>query len=96
MISAILSTSPDTFDFTLVCSLYFGSLSITDNGCGMNPDEVSRMFKAFYSTKPEKGTGLGLATVEKIVTMYGGKIKVNSTPGTGAEIVLLFDSADKS
>ncbi len=71
-------------------------ISIADNGCGMKPDEVSLMFKAFYSTKPEKGTGLGLATVEKIVTMYGGQINVISKPGTGTKIVLIFDAADNS
>ena len=47
-------------------------LVITDSGVGMSSDQVSRCFELYYSTK-KGGTGLGLATVKRIVEMHGGR-----------------------
>jgi signal transduction histidine kinase len=59
-------------------------LTVEDNGVGM-PDEVrSRLFARFFSTKPGKGTGLGLMVVKKIVEEHGGSLNVESTPGEGS------------
>lgn len=58
---------------------------VVDNGCGMPPDVVERIFEPFYSTKEVgKGTGLGLATVWHAVSDMGGRIEVTSTLGTGS------------
>ena len=61
-------------------------LRFKDNGCGMDTETVSRIFDPFYTTKESgKGTGLGLAIVAQIVETHGGKIYVDSEPGTGTE-----------
>ncbi len=60
-------------------------LRIADNGAGI-PDEVlPKIFDVFLSTKGEKGTGLGLAVVKKIVNEHAGEIDVTSTAGEGTE-----------
>jgi two-component system cell cycle sensor histidine kinase/response regulator CckA len=59
-------------------------LTLRDNGLGMPPDVLERIFEPFYTTKPVgQGTGLGLATVWHLVTELGGSIDVNSVPGAG-------------
>lgn len=57
-------------------------LEIIDTGEGMTPETQSKMFEAFYSTKPD-GSGLGLATVRKIVESHCGTIHCDSEPGRG-------------
>ena len=52
---------------------------ITDNGIGMDQATQQKIFDEFFSTKGSSGTGLGLAVVDKIVNMHGGKIEVIST-----------------
>ncbi len=59
------------------------ALAIRDQGPGIPRDRVDRIFEPFYSTKTG-GTGLGLATVARIVTDHGGTIDVASEPGQGA------------
>ena len=59
------------------------TLSITDNGPGMEAGAVDRIFSAFESTKGHGGTGLGLAAAKKIVDELGGKIEVESIEGKG-------------
>lgn len=62
-------------------------LVITDSGVGMSPDQVGRCFELYYSTK-KGGTGLGLATVKRIVEMHGGEIGVMSEEGRGTRFHL--------
>jgi signal transduction histidine kinase len=63
-------------------------IRFADNGCGIPPEQISRIFDAFFSTKATKGTGLGLATCKRIVEMYGGTIAVHSTPDQGTQFTL--------
>jgi two-component system, cell cycle sensor histidine kinase and response regulator CckA len=59
-------------------------LTLRDNGLGMPPDVIERIFEPFYTTKPTgQGTGLGLATVWHLITELGGRIDVDSTPNVG-------------
>ena len=61
----------------------FIALSIDDNGCGIEADDLERVFSPFYTTK-EKGTGLGLALAAKTVESHGGTLEAESTPGEGS------------
>jgi signal transduction histidine kinase len=73
-------------------------ITISDTGCGMNNDEIERIFNPEYTTK-EKGLGLGLPLAHEIIRGHGGEIRVISTRGKGTtfEILLPADKlADKS
>ena len=59
-------------------------ISITDTGCGISSEELSKIFDPFYTTKPVgKGTGLGLSVSYGIVKQYGGEIHCDSKEGEG-------------
>jgi signal transduction histidine kinase len=60
------------------------AIYLIDTGCGMDEQTMSRMFEAFYSTKPS-GSGLGLPTTEKIIGAHGGQISVQSEVGHGTQ-----------
>jgi PAS domain S-box-containing protein len=71
------------------------SLAVKDNGCGMNAETRARLFEPFFTTKKEgQGTGLGLATVQRIVSEAGGMIEVESEPGHGTCIEVLFPAIE--
>lgn len=58
-------------------------ISITDNGEGIESDNIESIFIPFFTTK-KNGSGIGLALTNQIVLLHGGTIKVVSTPGEGA------------
>jgi two-component system NtrC family sensor kinase len=59
-------------------------VDVLDNGCGIPEEHLNRIFDPFFTTKPPgKGTGLGLAISARIVEGFGGRIAVQSKPGTG-------------
>ena len=62
---------------------------VRDDGPGIAPEKVERIFEAYYTTKP-KGTGLGLAIVKHNIELYSGKVRVQSGLGKGAEFILSF------
>jgi signal transduction histidine kinase len=63
------------------------AIYLIDTGCGMDQQTMSRMFEAFYSTKPS-GSGLGLPTTEKIIGAHGGRISVQSETGRGTQFTI--------
>jgi signal transduction histidine kinase len=64
------------------------TLSLSDNGTGIAPEQLSRIFIPFFTTKPE-GTGLGLALVHRIITEHGGTVNVSSN-ALGSTFTIAF------
>lgn len=58
-------------------------ISISDNGCGIPPDEKNNIFSPFVTLK-ENGTGLGLAVTKQIIEAHNGHIETDSQPGHGS------------
>jgi two-component system NtrC family sensor kinase len=65
-------------------------VSVEDNGTGIAPENLSKMFLMFESTKGARGTGLGLAVSQKIIREHGGDITVESQIGKGSRFVLTW------
>ena len=60
-------------------------ISVKDNGCGIQPDSLTKIFNPFYTSKEaSKGTGLGLSVSLGIAQSHGGTIEVESQPGVGS------------
>jgi two-component system sensor histidine kinase FlrB len=62
-------------------------LRVTDNGRGISPDMLDRLFEPFFTTRTE-GTGLGLAIVREVAQIHGGDVTVKSKLGKGSEFCL--------
>jgi two-component system sensor histidine kinase PilS (NtrC family) len=62
-------------------------LTVADDGPGIAPADLPRIFTPFFTTK-EEGTGLGLATVQRIVDAHGGAVQVDSSPGKGTTFMV--------
>ncbi len=70
---------------------HYVSLSIADEGSGMNDETRARIFEPFFTTKPrEKGIGLGLPTVAALVEQHDGTISVETQPGAGTVVTVCF------
>lgn len=66
-------------------------LSVRDNGNGMSPEVLERVFDPYFTTKEKgKGTGLGLAVVHGIVKSHRGGITIDTTPGKGTAFNIYF------
>ena len=81
-----ISSSFDTMDRNV-------RVTIADNGPGIDPEAEKRIFEPFFSTKGQKGTGLGLAVTRKVVLEHGGDISVKTAPGHGAAFTITLRSA---
>jgi signal transduction histidine kinase len=65
------------------------ALAVSDTGPGIPRAHLPRVFEPFYSGKPN-GSGLGLTIAERIVAAHGGRIEIDSEPGRGTRVTLLF------
>ncbi len=69
-------------------------VSVADNGCGMDPEELARCTDLFFTTKDVgEGTGLGLAVAHSIVANHGGRLEIASERGRGTTVTLFFPPA---
>ncbi len=63
-------------------------IEVRDNGCGIKEEHLNRIFSPFFTTKKEKGSGLGLYICYNIINSHGGKIKVESLPDVGTTFTI--------
>ena len=69
-------------------------ISVMDDGCGIKPGDMKKIFSPFYTTKPVgKGTGLGLSVCYGIIHDMGGIMEVSSTPGEGTIFFITLPAA---
>ncbi len=64
-------------------------LKVTDNGAGMSPEIVDKIFIPFFSTK-KSGSGIGLSLCKQIMMLHKGNIQVQSVEGEGSAFMLQF------
>jgi two-component system, sporulation sensor kinase E len=69
-------------------------ITVSDTGCGIPADQLSRLFQPFHTTK-EKGTGLGLMIVQRIIRDHGGGIDFESWPGKGTSFKIWLPRPDR-
>ena len=60
-------------------------ITIRDDGAGIDPSVLERIFDPFFTTK-QRGSGLGLATVHRVVEAHGGTIHLESRAGEGTAV----------
>ena len=66
----------------------FVEIKISDTGCGIDKNDIDKIFDPFFSTKGQKGTGLGLSVIWGIIDNHQGKIKVESTLDKGTTFII--------
>ena len=68
-------------------------ISVSDTGVGLPPENVDKIFDAFFTTKPQ-GTGMGLAITRSIIEAHGGRLSVTGNPGRGATFQFTLPPAE--
>jgi len=68
---------------------------VSDNGCGIPQNALKKIFERFYTTR-DRGTGLGLAVVNRIVETHKGRIEIQSEAGKGTRCTLLLPLTDEN
>jgi len=61
-------------------------VEVRDDGVGMSEDVLARLAEPFFTTKGERGTGLGLSVAHKVIAQHNGTIEFDSTPGEGTRV----------
>ncbi|HEU4615299.1 MAG TPA: ATP-binding protein [Kofleriaceae bacterium] len=69
------------------------SIFVVDDGCGMTAEARTRAFEAFFTSRPGKRAGLGLAIVQKIVHDAGGTVQLDSDPARGTRVEILLPAS---
>lgn len=67
-------------------------IDVEDTGVGIEPENLQKIFDLYFTTK-EKGSGIGLSMVYRIVQLHDGEVEVESTPGRGTRFKLVFPKA---
>jgi two-component system NtrC family sensor kinase len=72
------------------------AIAVADDGIGIAPEDASRIFEPFYTTKGRgKGTGLGLSICRELASALGGRISVESAPGRGSTFTLTLPRSER-
>lgn len=72
-------------------------ISIEDHGCGISPEDLPKIKKKFYKGNlTRRGSGIGLAVVDEIVSMLGGSFEIKSQLGVGTTVTLAFPTAQET
>lgn len=74
----------------------FFNIRIADTGSGMSPETLSKLFTVFFSTKGNKGTGLGLPVSKKIIEEHGGRLEVGSAVNKGTTFTIVLPTNSSS
>jgi signal transduction histidine kinase/ActR/RegA family two-component response regulator len=72
------------------------TIEVKDSGVGMDEDTRRRCLEPFFTTKGERGTGLGLAMVYGIVRRHNAEIEIDSTPGKGTTFRIVFHAQEEN
>ena len=72
------------------------AIHVTDTGTGMTKEQIEHAFEPFYTTKGEKGTGLGLAMVFGVMSRHAGTVDIQSDEGKGTTVRLVFPDQDET
>jgi len=67
-----------------------------DEGCGIPQENMERIFEPFFSTKGDRGNGLGLAAVRSILEEHGGTVRVESSEGGGSTFTVILPAFPRS
>ena len=85
------TAAPRVLSHSLLATGDYLALTVADQGSGITPDVMERLFQPFFTTRgAQSGTGLGLAVVHGVVAEFSGAIDVKSSPGQGARFALYF------
>ena len=89
-VNSIRYAGPGT---TLLLAARPGELEVSDDGRGVDEDELPRLFERFYRSdraRASRGTGLGLAIVKHVVASAGGRVEASGGPGRGLRVMCSF------
>ena len=76
--------------------LEMACLEVSDTGVGMDPETRRRCLEPFFTTKGERGTGMGLAMVYGMAQRHRAELEIDSAPGKGTTVRVLFPAASQS
>jgi len=70
-------------------------ITVTDTGCGITPEHLPHVFERFYKAASNRGSntgdsGLGLYIVKNVMEGFGGRVRIESEPGAGTSVILVF------
>jgi signal transduction histidine kinase len=88
--NAIAATQPGSIiEFQMIDDDQQLRFLVRDSGMGIPPENLSRIFDLYFTTKPN-GTGLGLPQVYQVIVEHGGSVVVDSTPGVGTTFTIFL------
>jgi signal transduction histidine kinase len=96
VIKNAIEAMPDGGALRIVFSVgdIFVDIAFIDTGCGIAPEELGRVFEPYHTTK-QKGNGLGLMIVQRILEEHGGEIELSSKQGEGTRFRIRLPRSER-